>query len=161
MCQVLKARSEAVAAARGWLGTPYVLGGRVRGAGCDCGTLLAEYLIEIGAATREELGELGLYSHDWFCHAERERYMLRLLRHARLTAETVCRGAAQAEPGDLVLFRVAGSRVFNHGAIVTAWPRGVHAESDGVREADLVRHPLTSFATMEIFSPFGGQDAGI
>ena len=45
MCPILKARPEAVAIARSWIRTPYVMGGRIKGAGCDCATLLSEYLI--------------------------------------------------------------------------------------------------------------------
>ena len=36
-------RERAVEIALAWKGTPYADRGRVRGAGCDCGTLLAEY----------------------------------------------------------------------------------------------------------------------
>jgi cell wall-associated NlpC family hydrolase len=144
-------RAEAVAIARSWRGTPYVLQARVKGAGCDCATLLAEYLIEIGAADREDLG---VYSHDWFCHAQDERYMLRLLRYSRKTAETICRGTPDAAPGNLVLFRVVGSRLFNHGAIVTEWPRGMHAVHPGVVESNLTTHHLTGYHEMAIFDPF-------
>ena len=83
------------------------------------------------------------------------------MKFGKLVAETVCRQGEKAEPGDLVLFRVAGSRVFNHGAIVTHWPFGVHAQHDGVREVDLSSNPLTGFRMMEIFDPFGEQDAGV
>ena len=149
------ARSNAVAVARSWLKTPYVLGGRLKGCGCDCATLLAEYLIEIGAAAAADLDDLGYYSHDWFCHESNERYLLRLVRHARVVAESVCRpGVRQALPGCLVLFRVARSRIFNHGAIVTSWPMGVHAYSDRVYESDLSKHRLTAYRELEIFDPF-------
>jgi cell wall-associated NlpC family hydrolase len=151
----MKTREESVRIARSWLRTPYVLGGRVKGAGCDCATLLAEYLIEIGAATYEELEQLGFYSHDWFHHATSERYLLHLVRYAARVAEGVCRGTVNAAPGSLVLFRVAGSRVFNHGGIITAWPLMVHATSDGVREQSATDHWLTSHREMAIFDPWG------
>jgi hypothetical protein len=57
----MKSRTEALAIARSYIGTPYVLGGRVKGAGVDCATLLAEYLMEIGATTEAELIEAGFY----------------------------------------------------------------------------------------------------
>ena len=147
-------RSEAVALARQWVGTPYVKGARVLGAGCDCATLLAEYLIAIGASQREGLG---VYSHDWFCHATEERYMFALMRHAAKTVETVAAGVPDAKPGDLVLFRVAKSRVFNHGAIVTSWPRMIHAVHPRVAEASAVQHPMTSHMQMAIFDPWSLQ----
>lgn len=154
----LLSRPDAVAAARSWQGTPYVLQARVKGAGCDCATLLAEYLIEIGAATRGELADLGLYSHDWFCHVSSERYLMRLLRHARKTAEVICRGTPDAKPGNLVLFRSVGSLVYNHGAIVTAWPLGVHAVAPKVTESNLTQHHLTGYREMAIFDPFGASE---
>jgi cell wall-associated NlpC family hydrolase len=164
----MKTRTEAVAIARSWLRTPYVLGGRIKGAGVDCATLLAEYLIEIGAATEASLIEQGFYreggvshsySSDWFCNTSSQIYLRNLMRFGKLVAETICRGGAQAQPGDLVLFRVVNGRVFNHGAIVTAWPRGIHAEAEGVREVDLTGHPLTSFQPMDIFDPFVKPEA--
>jgi cell wall-associated NlpC family hydrolase len=157
----MKTRTEAIAIARTWLGTPYVLRGHIKGAGCDCGTLLAEYLIEINATTREKLGALGLYSDDWFCNTKDERYLRQMLRFCTLAADIICRPGAQALPGDLVLFRVVGSPVCNHGAIVTAWPRGIHAQYDGVREVDLTSHGLTAYRQMKVFNPFEVRNAGI
>jgi cell wall-associated NlpC family hydrolase len=125
-------REEAVAVARAWEGTPY--------------------LIAIGASEREELG---VYSHDWFCHTTEERYMFALMKHAKKTLETVAAGSTLAQPGDLVLFRVAKSRVFNHGGIVTAWPRMIHAVMPRVAEASATLHPMTSHMQMAIFSPWG------
>jgi cell wall-associated NlpC family hydrolase len=144
-------RSEAVPIARAWKDTPYVKGGRVLGAGCDCATLLAEYLIAIGASEREGLG---VYSHDWFCHVSEERYMFALMKHAQKTLETVAAGSPEAKPGDLVLFRVARSRVFNHGAIVLEWPRIIHAVHPRVAEASATLHPLTAHMQMAVFSPW-------
>ncbi len=149
--QRLPSREDALAVARSWVGTPYVLGGRIKGAGCDCATLIAEYLIECGIAQREELG---IYSHDWFCHTNSERYMLRLLRHAKKTIETISRPGVNAKPGSIALFRVAGSRVFNHGAIVETWPKIIHAASPRVEHADASAHWLTSYKEVAIFDPW-------
>jgi cell wall-associated NlpC family hydrolase len=140
-----------VALARAWIGTPYVLGAHVRGAGVDCATLIAEYLIECGFAQREDLG---IYSHDWFCHTSEERYVRGLLRHSVQTIEGICRGAVEAAPGDIALFRVVRSRVYNHGAIVTEWPLGVHAFGERVSEVDLTKHRITGFQEMAIFDPW-------
>jgi cell wall-associated NlpC family hydrolase len=147
-------RPAAVAIARSWIKTPYILGGAVKGAGCDCATILAEYLIEIGRTTREELGELGIYSSDWFCHASSERYLRGLMRFGKLAAESFCRPGSIAQPGDLALFRGQGSKLFNHGSIVTAWPYGVHAYGRDVREVDLSTHVLTGCRPMAVFDPF-------
>ncbi len=144
-------RDDAVKIARSWIGTPYVLGGRVKGAGTDCATCLAEYLLECGFAEREDLG---VYSHDWFCHAPDERYMLRLIRHARKTLEGRCRGTVEASPGDLILFKVARSRLFNHGGIVTRWPFMVHAANPVVKEQNCVTHWMTGYTEFAVFDPW-------
>jgi cell wall-associated NlpC family hydrolase len=150
----MKTRVQAVAIARSWLGTPYVLGGRMKGAGCDCATLLAEYLLEVGRASEDELHELGFYSHDWFCHTTNERYLKNLMRYGRIVAEAKCRPGVRAQPGDLALFRTARSHLFNHGAIVTTWPNGIHAVDGMVRESDLSAHRLTGWKETAIFDPF-------
>ena len=133
-----------------WLGTPYVLGARIKGVGCDCASFLAEILIATGLAGREDLG---VYSHDWFCHANADRYMLRLLRHASKTLETIAYRSIAAQPGDLVLTRTANSRVYNHGGVVVAWPKVVHAVDPFVEEIDASTHPLWSYQQVAVFRP--------
>jgi cell wall-associated NlpC family hydrolase len=117
----------------------------------DCATLLGEWLVECNLADREDLG---LYSHDWFCHAHDERYMMRLIRHAPKTLEGICRGTVDAKPGSLILFRVAGSKLFNHGGIITEWPRMVHAADPKVAEQNCTTHHMTGFTEMSIFDPW-------
>lgn len=147
-------REESVIVARSFLKTPYVLGGRVKGAGVDCGTLLALWLQECGFAGEKDFDDVQIYHHDWFCHANSERYLLHLIRHAPKVLETICRGGVDALPGNLALFRSVGSKRFNHGGIVTRWPFMVHAVSDGVREQDATSHFLTSHMEMVIFDPW-------
>ncbi len=142
---------DALAVARSWVGTPYHLKARIKGAGADCGTLLAEYLIECGLCERIDLGN---YSHDWFCHTSNELYMLRLMRLARKTLEGIARPGLNAAPGSLALFRVAGSPVFNHGAIVTKWPFAVHAVYPKVEESDMSKHCLTAYKEVAFFDPW-------
>ena len=144
-------REKAVEAALGWVGTPYVTGGQVRGAGCDCATLIAAYLIEIGAAPGVPLFT---YAQDWFCHTDRETYFLELARYARCTWEGKCVGTPPAQAGDICLFRVVGSKLYNHGCIVTGWPRAVHAYDKGVFESRPGLHPLTAYQEMAVFSPW-------
>jgi hypothetical protein len=132
-----------------------VLKGRVKGAGCDCGTFLAEWLLECGLATAEDLADLGFYSHDWFQNTTNELYLLRMMRHAKLVVETICRGGVtQAQPGDLVMFRVVGSKLFNHGGVVTQWPRIVHGIHPEVTESNAEAHYMTAFTEMCVFNPW-------
>lgn len=160
-------RGEAVAIARSWLGTPYHLRARIKGVGCDCATLIAEYLIEAGFAEREELG---MYSQDWFCHAGDERYLVALMRHARpalsraagpVSVQARCMGTPpETQPGNVALFRVARSKRYNHAAIITRWPMGIHANTETVAEVDLTQNEMTAFQEMAIFDPFRSSDAG-
>ena len=152
---IMITREEAVDVARSWKGTSYVLGGRVKNAGCDCGTLLAEYAIECGMCTKEELENIGLYSHDWFCNTSEERYLLNLMRHARKALESICRGTpSEAKPGCMVLFKSVRSPLYNHGGIVVAWPQIIHAVDPRVTQSDATQHYLTSFMKMCIFDPW-------
>lgn len=152
-------RAQAVQVARSFIGTPYVLGGRLKGTGVDCATLLGLYLIEIGAAPADLWKGLDCYHSDWFLHDANERYLRGLMRFGFDAAQTLCRADSVAQPGDVALFRVVKSKVFNHGAIVTTWPFGIHAGRDGVKEVNLVSHRLTAFKPMEVFDPFAKMES--
>lgn len=148
---ILVDREEVVAEARSWKGTPYHLGGRVKGAGVDCGTLIAEVLIACELVPREDLG---VYSHDWFCHTDSEKYLFRLIRHAAKTMEGVAYPSTRVEPGNIVLSKVVGSRVYNHGGIVTNWPRVIQAVDPAVNEVDVTTDPLWCAQKIAIFDPW-------
>lgn len=159
----MKTATQAVDIARSYLGTPYVLGARRKGAGVDCATLLGEYLIEIERTTESALIEAGFYrecgaghtySHDWFLHTTRQEYLRGIMMFGKLVAETICRPGEKPEPGLIVLFRSINSQRFNHGAIVTSWPRGIHACDGQVRESNLAAHRLTGYRSMDVFDPF-------
>jgi hypothetical protein len=57
-------------------------------------------------------------------------------------------------PGNLVLTSVARSKLYNHGGVITAWPRLVHAIAPAVVEIDASRDPLWSFRRIAVFDPF-------
>lgn len=135
-------RKAAVAEARSWVGTPYVLGGRIKQVGCDCVTFIAEGAIACGMLSREEVETMPIYSHDWWAHAKDDLYLLRLLRHAAKVAEAKTYRTLMPEPANLILTKVNGSRVLNHGAVITQWPFAVHAIVPKVEEIDVTRHPM-------------------
>ena len=108
-------RLRVVAVARSWLGTPYHSMGRVKGAGVDCLTLLAEVFFEAGIIPRIELP---YYPPDWHLHRDEERYLAGLLRYARAIEEPPL-------PGDIALWKFG--RCYSHGAIVIDWPLVIHA----------------------------------
>lgn len=107
-------RDRIIAAARGWLGTPYHHQGRVKGAGVDCLTLLLEVFEEAGVLPHIETPD---YPHDWHFHRGEERYLAGLDRHAH--------PVATPQPGDVAMFRFG--RCASHAAIVVDWPTVIHA----------------------------------
>ena len=135
-------REAVVAEAESWVGTPFHHAARVKGAGVDCLMLLAEVYERAGIIGRVEPR---FYVPDWHLHRDAERYMEGLLRYARPID-------GPPEPGDIGLFRFG--RTFSHGAIVTEWPRLVHAYWNlGVVHGDANLHPLAD-RPVRFFSPF-------
>lgn len=148
-------RADAAQLAMLWVGTPYITAGRILGMGCDCATLLSEYLIGIGAT--DEI-PLFTYAQDWFCHTTEERYFNELSKYAKCVWEGKCLGTPPARPGDIAVFRVADSKVYNHGAIIIDWPQAIHAfDNKQVSVSRPALHPLTSHREMAIFDPWEGR----
>ena len=108
-------RASVVAEALSWQTTPYHHRGRVKGAGVDCLTLLAEVFAGAGLLPRIDIPH---YPKDWMHHRDAERYLEGLLQYA-IEIET------PPQPGDIVLWKFG--RCFSHGAIVIEWPMVVHA----------------------------------
>ena len=135
-------RAAVLAEAERWIGTPFHHEARVRGAGVDCLMLLA--------AVYENAGVVGPvavphYPADWHMHRDLERYREGLLAYAREIP-------GPPQPGDIALFKFG--RVFSHGAIVTRWPRLIHAYwAIGVVWGDATLHPLSG-REIRFFTPF-------
>lgn len=111
-------REAVIAEARTWLRTPYAHAGRIKGAGVDCATLLAEVYTGVGIIPPVEISA---YPPDWHLHRGEERYLDLVLAHAH----EIKRGDAQ--PGDIALYQ--WGRTFAHGAIIAdpGWPAIIHA----------------------------------
>jgi NlpC/P60 family putative phage cell wall peptidase len=107
-------RAAVLAEAETWLGTPYHHMARVKGAGCDCLTLLAEVYERAGILPHVEVP---YYRPDFMHHRSDERYLEGVLGYGR--------EVEQPEPGDVALFKLG--RVFAHAGIVVEWPRLIHA----------------------------------
>lgn len=98
-----------------WLGTPWHHKARVKGAGVDCGQILAATFEGAGIVGHVDPGD---YPQDFMMHRDEERF--------RKTVEAYARPVQGAPlPGDIVLYRFG--RVASHAGIVVAWPRIIHA----------------------------------
>lgn len=110
-------RAAVVAEAMSWIGTPYCHMGRVKGAGADCLSLLAEVYERAGVTGHLELP---FYPMDWCIHQSGELYIEGVSQYAREID-------GPPEPGDIAIWRLRGTRTYSHGAIVTDWPRVIHS----------------------------------
>ncbi len=108
-------RAAVVIEARRWLRTPYHHAAGVRGAGADCAMLPLAVYRSAGLIPDFSIDH---YPADWHLHRDAERYLDIVAMHASEVA-------APTGPGDFVLYR--WGRAFAHGAIITAWPRIIHA----------------------------------
>jgi cell wall-associated NlpC family hydrolase len=132
------ARERVCKVARTYLNTPYHNGGRLKGGGVDCATLLINVFAEAGEI---EDFDPGPYSPQFFMHRGEPLY--------RNIVERFARQVEAPLPADVVLYWVG--RQFAHGGIVLKWPRIIHAykpsgrvcmaEGDNGEFADLKKHP--------------------
>jgi NlpC/P60 family putative phage cell wall peptidase len=125
--------AEVVAAARGWIGTPYRHQASLRGSGCDCLGLVRGVWRELYG---EEPETLPPYSADWGESQGEEVLWQAALRHLRMRA-----GNDTGAEGDLLLFRMRSGSVAKHLGVAARRPEGptfVHAMSGrGVIESAL------------------------
>ena len=108
------ARAAVIAAARGWIGTPFHDLARVKGVGVDCAQLIAGVFEEAGVVGHVDTGH---YSPQHFLHSDGEQLATFVSRYAREITE------AEVNPGDVVLYRVG--RAYAHCAIVVDWPGAI------------------------------------
>jgi NlpC/P60 family putative phage cell wall peptidase len=124
--------ARVVAAARGWIGTPYVHQASAKGAGADCLGLIRGVWREVVGA---EPAPVPPYTRDWSEPAGEER----LWAAARANLREV--PLQRAAPGDVLLFRMRAGAVAKHLGIqgrAGAAPTVIHAYSGrGVVESAL------------------------
>ena len=124
--------TQIVAAARGWIGTPYRHQASVKGAGADCLGLLRGVWRDVCGAEPEVVPA---YTADWSEPSGRED----LLAAARRWL--VCKPLDCAEAGDVLLFRMRAGSVAKHlGIAGEVGPRAsfIHAYTGhGVIESAL------------------------
>ena len=114
-------RDAIVREARSWIGTPYLHGASVKGAGCDCLGLLRGVWRAIEGP---EPVAVPRYSADWDEPQRRE------VLWTAATAHLVAVDRLSPRPGDVLLFRMREGAVAKHLGLLTetgAAPRFVHA----------------------------------
>ena len=125
-------KQHIIAAARGWIGTPYVHQAAVHGGGSDCLGLIRGVWREVYGNEPETVPA---YSMDWSEPQGEERLWAAAMRH--LTSKP----ATTAQPGDVLLFRMRDGAVAKHLGILSQAgdaPRFIHAYSrHGVVESPL------------------------
>jgi NlpC/P60 family putative phage cell wall peptidase len=122
--------AKVVAAARGWLGTPYHDQASVRGVGCDCLGLARGVWREV---VDPEPFPISPYSRDWGETGPREV----LAEGARAAMIEI--GPADAGPGAVLLFRMRPGAIAKHVGIVMPESRFIHA----YERLGVIEEPLT------------------
>jgi NlpC/P60 family putative phage cell wall peptidase len=111
-------QARVIAAARGWIGTPYRHQASLRGVGCDCLGLLRGVWRE---AVGPEPEPTPAYPVDWVAQGSEERLHAAAARHLREIAP------AEAGPGRVLLFRWRPHLPAMHCGVLTAPGRLIHA----------------------------------
>ena len=103
--------SEIVAAARGWIGTPYIHQASLKGSGADCLGLVRGIWREIIGPEPESPPA---YSPDWAERKGEETLLAAALRHL------VPIEVDEAGPGDVLLYRMRANAPAKHAAILAS-----------------------------------------
>lgn len=113
-----------------WVGTPYRGWSCVKQAGVDCGQLLYGVYHNCGfLPVIEDLPK----DYPLFIgqHRESTAYVDLVLRFFREIPES------EVLPGDIVVWKLIGSKAFCHAAIIKSWPTYcIHAYGDAVKAVD-------------------------
>jgi NlpC/P60 family putative phage cell wall peptidase len=127
----MTSRETIIAAARGWLHTPYRHQASLRGVGCDCLGLVRGVWREVYG---EEPEALPAYAPDWAEAGAGEVLADAARRHLR---ETPC---TEFRDGDLLLFRWRDHLPAKHAGIATSPAAMIHAQ-DGARVSEISLSP--------------------
>ena len=124
-------RTDIIAEARSWIGTPYRHQASLKGIGCDCLGLVRGVWRALHGAEPEPMPA---YAPDWAEAAREETLAQAAARHL------VAVDAARFARGDVLLFRWRNGFPAKHSAIATTPERMVHAH-DGAAVAEVAIAP--------------------
>ena len=150
-------REAVVAEAMTWIGTPYRGWSCVKGAGVDCGQLI--YGVYHNCDLIPTMTDLPKdYPLFIGLHRASTEYVDLVLRYFREIPET------EVLPGDLVVWRLTGSKSYCHGAIIKSWPDYfIHAYGDKVKAGN-AKSRLRFVKSEKLFftlrDEFTGNDKG-
>lgn len=112
-------RARVVAAARQWIGTPYVHQASRKGAGCDCLGLVRGVWREL---IGEEPERPPAYTPWWAEDGGQETMLAAARRHLRAVED------GRVRPGDVLLFRYKAGLPAKHAAIASGPDTMIHAQ---------------------------------
>ncbi len=140
-----------VAAARGWIGTPYLHQAAARGVGADCLGLVRGVWAELIGGAPEPVPA---YTPDWSEPSGKERLMDAAGRHL------IRRGADEpACAGDVLLFRMRSRGVAKHlGIVAETGPRATFVHAYGGHS--VVESALTAPWARRIAARYGWPPLG-
>lgn len=120
-----------IAAARGWLGTPYQHQASLKGVGCDCLGLVRGVWRDVYG---EEPEQPPPYSADWAESGSGETLLEAARRHLVEIPDT------EYAPGDVLLFRWKPYLPAKHAGIAMPMGRMIHAQ-DGANVCEVSLSP--------------------
>lgn len=120
--------ADIYALAKTYVGTPYVNGGNIKGAGLDCSTLPANFFTELGYGDFSD--HIVGYAGDWYCKKNCKEELLPYL-------ERFCTRTDTLEAGDVISYRW-GRAQYAHLAIYLGDNKILHCKAlSGVEITDL------------------------
>lgn len=130
-----------LAVAREWICTPYHHRAKVLGVGCDCLMLIVAAYTAAGILPPDL--HIPDYPPDIMFHTDDHSYLDGVLHY--------CDEVQTPAPGDLAMWRFG--RSYCHGAIVSEWPKVIHAyaqygqvlEMDVTEDSRLMRRDVRFF----------------
>ncbi len=129
----IEEREKLISEAMEWLGTPYHVRGRVKGAGCDCGTFLAGVLENTGFLPHIDIP---YYPEDIACHCATPRYLMKIEEYNNEVPKE------DAKPGDILVFKFAGSLVPHHASFKVDGEYMIHSYTKQGVILSNIRHYL-------------------
>lgn len=134
-------RTDIVAVARGWAGTPYHHQASTKGIGTDCLGLVRGVWREVYGSDAEVPPA---YSRDWADASGIETLLEAAARHLEKVP------VLEAEAGDVIVFRMCKRAIAKHAGILTSSDTFIHA-MEGVPVSEVA---LTSWWRRRVVAAF-------